>query len=385
MSERILFCQFSDQLHRLHNVTRKYYETVYPRMPGYHLPEHFFEIPYWIPKAAGQLRNPKYQKEVWIVKNITDTIVHICEGSYDRVLFSVMSINERYIHEIVQACPTKFILGGYTDPAEFLGYKNVRYLNSLNEMVGHFDVTKSGPDYSLFRGLKCIPRLTLSEGCLHKCNFCTSPIGLELTTTEDIESQAKGLEPLIFQLINIDDRTFGQAQNYGKIRDVAAMVKEFNDQFLGFIVQTTPSMAVQDGVIEEWDDFDVKYIELGVETVSEQSLRWLNKPYRLKHLEQLCNYIRKNGRLKIVPNILVCIPGDDYKLTIDWIARNRDIIPAINIYPLSIYFGSLRGSAFIQAKTFEDADDSSFQKSWLASDEVKRSQEAMEEIYRLFE
>lgn len=49
----LVFVQCSDKLITPSDEMRRYYSAAYSRMPGYVLPEHSFEIPFWIALSAG--------------------------------------------------------------------------------------------------------------------------------------------------------------------------------------------------------------------------------------------------------------------------------------------------------------------------------------------
>ncbi|MCL4360509.1 MAG: radical SAM protein [Deltaproteobacteria bacterium] len=253
-------------------------------------------------------------------------------------------------------------------------------LGELTEVLEvQFD---SPPDYSLFKGEKCIPRLMLSDGCLFRCSFCTVPTTLTVVSPGKIEEQVEELKVLDFKLIFINDKSFGQAKNWRAIREVFEQVHRYNQDFLGFIVQTPPSLALKDRLMEAAVDLGVKYMEFGVETVSDEHLALFNKPYRVKHLDEACERARRLG-LKIIPNFILGIPGDDYKATIEWVTRNRDIIPVVNINFLALHFGNMRGRLPWQSQTLGDRDQNVAKKSWLSQDDLARMRDAMETIYAI--
>lgn len=194
------------------------------------------------------------------------------------------------------------------------------------------------------------------------CSFCTVPTTLTIVSPGKIQKQVEALKPLDFKLIFIDDKSFGQAQNWHSIEQIADQVQKYNQDFLGFIVQTPPSLALKDGLMEEAAKLGVRYMEFGVETVNDALLALLNKPYRVKHLNEACEKARKLG-IKIIPNFILGIPGDDYNATIEWVAQNRDIIPVVNINFLAIHYGNQRGALPWEAQTTSDRDQNAAEKS----------------------
>lgn len=376
-------------------------------MEGYSFSPHFLELPYWINIISGMLKD-NYEKELFIITNIEEVITKIKNDDYVAILFSVMNVNEQYVLEIVTACnDKKFLLGGYTDKSRFSGLQNAAYFSSVNELAtgGHLLIdVESPPEYSLFMNdFNWIPRITLSSGCKHTCKFCAVPRELSELPEENIVSQVKALSGLKFRLIYVDDKTFGQAENYRILKRVYDEVVSYNSNFLGFIVQTTASLlSIGNGhMLHSFiNELHVKYIEIGVETCDDNLLEELRKPHRMKHIRDVCDRIRqinneikvrnailptgqKRDELKLIPNILFGIKGDTYQKTIEFIEENLDIIPTVNYANISGYPGQ-RGDGYLPYKNPADGDDYAFEKTWLLQDQVDRGKRALERIVSFF-
>lgn len=382
--EHVTFAQFSDKLLTPDSLMRKYYRKAYATMDGYYFPEHYMEIPFWIPTIAGMLHDEQYNKSLHVIEDTGASIEILKEKSESEyILFSVMDANVGQVHQVAQTLDRQIVLGGYTNPADFASYRHVRYVSAVNDLGNIFEIQlDSPPNYNLFKNEKCIPRLTLSEGCLFRCSFCTVPTTLTIASPQKIQDQVEALRPLDFKLIFIDDKSFGQAKNWHAIAQVADQVRKYNQNFLGFIAQTPPSLAIKDGLMEEAVRLGVRYMEFGVESVNDEYLTMLNKPYRLKHLDEACERARRVG-LKIIPNFIFGIPGDDYKATIEWVTRNRDIVPVVNINFLALHYGNERGNLPWQPKTTDDRDQNAAEKSWLSQEDLLRMRDAMETIYEI--
>lgn len=382
--EGVTFVQFSDKLLTPDSVMRDYYRKAYAKMDGYYFPEHYMEIPFWIPTVAGMLPENRYQKSLHIVEDMeTSALVLETKKDSEKLLFSVMDANVRQLHKIVERTKKQVTMGGYTDPLEFSGYQHALYLSNVEDLTRVFEINLGAPpDYSLFRGEKCIPRVTLSTGCLFKCTFCTVPTVLSVSSESSTREQVEALKPLDFKLIFIDDKSFSQASNWRKIDDIKQQVRTYNPNFLGFIIQTPPALALKDGFLEETKALGVKFIELGVEAVDDNYLEKFKKPYRVKQLDLLTEKVRKLG-LKIIPNLIMGIPGDNYQATIDWVTRNRDIIPVVNVNFLAVHHGNERGQLPFVPKTVGDRDQNTAEKSWLTADDVAKMKDAINTIYYL--
>ncbi len=380
--EHLVFMQCSDQLLTTPSEMRQYYTHAYAKMPGYALPPDFFEIPYWVPLIAGQLPTSAYRHSFHIVRDL-DASARFMRAHPDATyLFSVLEANVNQIVALLTEVPVKAVLGGYVSKDRFAGLKNVRFLDGIHELSAIAAPCNPSalPDYRLFAGTDCIPRFSLSTGCAFRCAFCTVPTQLTLTPYEQIVPQAMTFRPLNFELIFLDDKSFGQASNWREIGPVRAAIQAYNPAFSGFIVQTPPSLAARPGFLEACAAMGVGYVELGVETTNDHILERLRKPFRMKHLETATTIARDLG-LAVIPNLIIGIPGDNYRTTVEWVAANRDVIPVVNVNWLAIHYGNERGDLGLYDRTVADRDQNSDEKSWLSPSEVSAGWEAVHEIY----
>lgn len=196
-----------------------------------------------------------------------------------------------------------------------------------------------GTDYRLFKGTEVIPRLCMSTGCKHACRFCVVPNELKQISKDVIEREAQSLADLKSRLIYLDDKTFGQSQNYTLLPIVYEQVRKRNPEFEGFIIQTTAIMMATSLPVDFLRDAHIKYIELGVESYNDDILKLYNKPAREKTIDIAANKIREAGAL-LIPNIIVGFPEETeetYQRTLDWLSKNKDVISHINVYNLAVY------------------------------------------------
>ena len=225
--ECILFVQFSNSMFIRHDACDHYWDTFYKtcQNEGYYVGKEVFEIPKWIAEIA--YFSNKYNKEIqWCRHSVKEVIDNVSKNNYKIVLFSLMNANQDFIHEIIKQLPLqKFVIGGYNEKfLKMLGetYDNVTICDttedSANAMGCQF---KFGTDYSLFKGEHVVPRLTLSYGCLNRCKFCIVPHGkITSVPKEVIDQQIDSFSDLDFRLIYIDDKTFGQADNYTYLKNL---------------------------------------------------------------------------------------------------------------------------------------------------------------------
>ncbi|MER7046345.1 radical SAM protein [Streptomyces jumonjinensis] len=379
----VVFVQFSDRLLTPIDIMRRYYRYAYSAMPGYVLPPHYMEIPFWIPLISGMLPDELYRKSLHIATD-QDELIRLAQATDEDTvfLFSVLETNLRYVKDFVSRVRRPTVLGGYTDPAEFSGHDHVRYLGGLDELGSQFPgVRRSAtPDYRLFAGDHVIPRFSLSSGCSFRCNFCSVPTQLTLTPVDRVAENAEAYRPLSFELVYVDDKSFGEARNWRSLGDVGRRISAYNPGFLGFIVQTPPSLACRDGFIQECWDMGVRYIEFGLEICDDRWLAHLRKPFRMRHVEQAMELATAAG-MKVVPNLIFGIPGADYTGTVDWISRNAAHIPAVNVNWLAVHQGNERGGLGLPHREQGNSDEHSDRKTWLSESERDHGWQAIRRIY----
>jgi hypothetical protein len=378
-----IFVQFSDTT-LTDPMVSEYHRSAYANMPGYHFPEHYMEVPYWIALASGRMPDDHYQKSLHIVTDVERSITELAQRKDATLLFSVMEANKAHVRRMVQQLGNTAIMGGYTDPNEYADFHHVQYLGGLDELptaLTRVDTT-APPNYKLFEGERCIPRFTLSTGCSFKCKFCTVPMKVQTVEDTAVDTQVAALEPLDFSLIYMDDKSFGQAENWREVGKVGELIRQYNPDFSGYIAQTPPSLAIRPGFLDEAIEKGLRYLETGVEVADDQYLADLRKPYRLKHLYQLCDMVRERD-LPLIPNFIMGLPGDNYKKTIEWVRENRDVIALGNMSILATHYGSERGGLAFGDDSREDSDQNSMQKSWLSPSDEQRMLEAIQTVYEL--
>lgn len=381
---RVVFTQFSDLLLTPEDRMRDYYRRSYARMSGYYYPKHFMEIPYWIPILCSMLAPDRFERQLMIVDDISAAEQAGRAADDDEAYFmSVLDANLEYVLRLAET-GAQLILGGYTDARQFDKYPNVRYLDEPADILQTIPGSKavSTLDYSLFSGLECIPRYSLSSGCSFKCAFCTVPSKLVLSSDDSLEAEAYALRDLCFKLVFMDDKSFGEAPNWQKLGSVGARIRRYNVDFDGFIVQTPPSLACRPGFLEKCRDLGVRYVEFGVETVDDKLLKYLKKPFRVRHLMQACE-IARSLDMYVIPNLIIGIPGDNYAGTTSWLSDNVDIIPVVNVNWLSLHFGNVRGDLGLPMHGVHDRDQNSSTKSWLTTEEEAAGWDMIDHAYRL--
>ena len=318
----ILFIQFANSMFKRHNACDTYWDVFYKKWRdiGYYMGENTFEIPKWIAEIAYFL--PDDNKELfWCKHHISEAINKIKITKSDYVLMSLMNANQHFIYEIIKSCPEqKFLVGGYNDDFMHkmsIELPNVKICNTTKDTANELGVAyRFGTDYTLFDGESVIPRLTMSYGCLNRCKFCIVPHGsVNSIDYKVIEQQVRSFKALNYRLIYIDDKTFGQADNYNRLADLAKLTEK--PDFNGFIVQTTSPMLVEKSA--EFSNIGVKVAEIGLETYNDEILRKYRKPSSERMFDRAVEASAKNN-IGLIANIIIGLPeetNDSYQKTYD--------------------------------------------------------------------
>lgn len=391
----LTFVQISDSLMMSGEADAKwvddYYTRVYENMPGYKKPEHYMEIPFWIPVISG-MAGDRYGQRIHMVTDVESSAQELADTP-GTLLFSTIESNAPYTHELIEKLPHKrIIMGGHVNPRDFSAYPSVTFLASPAELTMHLPGLSpyATPNNTLFAGQEVIPRLTLSSGCLFACEFCMVPRQIDMPSEEKIWAQVESFKPLDFELVYLDDKTFGQAPNWQMIDSIRDEIRNYNAKFKGFIIQTTANVAAgdgrkQDGNIEAFKKLGVKYTEIGVESVNPATFQAMAKPYHLKHLRTFMEKARDIG-MPIIPNFIFGHPLDvgKYDNFIAWTEEHRDLIPAVNINFLSVLFGAaqLRKQRNLpEANSITDLDQNAYRKSWLTEADTIEMLQAVRGVY----
>jgi hypothetical protein len=354
----------------------EYYDKLYSGVrPGYARPRDFWEIPQWMGFAAHNLPNA----DVYVVRDMAQAKEFLNNAKYDRVLVSALDVNAPLVKEIAASYKGQMDVGGYVKPGTFLEHSNITHHPSLENMMNHPYYKEQGlehqpgVDYRHFQGSDVIPRLTLSDGCLHKCAFCViADTKVQTTPEEVVNQQADAIAKLGSKLVYVNDKTFGQAPNYKQLSDLYEKMKATNPDFNGFIVQTT---AAQMGKIPvEWlKKSGIKYVELGIESYNDPILKEMHKPATEKLIDAATQKLRENG-IALIPNILVGLPGETaqtYTNTLNFLKRNSDVISHANIYNLAVYGDSELAKKLTTASE-GDFNENVLEKTFHSDPEIHR-------------
>jgi hypothetical protein len=373
-AKRQLLVQFSTHLingERPRTLADDAYDKLYSNRPGYSRPHDFWELPQWIGVAARSLPNA----DVYVVRNLEEARRFLAQAKYGTVAMSALDVNTKLAQGLIDGYDGKVAIGGYTDMKPFAGRPNVTTYKAMPDWIKAEGYEfKDGTDYRHFKGTEVVPRLSLSQGCLHNCAFCGVEDKGKPPREVDpaaVEKQIDSFGDLKHRLIYINDKTFWQAKNSETLPDIFQRIKTKNPDFEGFIVQTsaaqmakvTPEMIHASGV---------KYVELGVESYNDDILKSMHKPATTALIDATVQKIREAGA-RFIPNVMIGLPGETpetYSRTLSFLDRNRDIISHINAYNVALYSGSALEKAVGGVKAEADRDENVTAKSWQKTPEV---------------
>lgn len=382
--KRFVLCQISNELinpdagKRL-SLSDNYYEDLYENREkdGYYRPDHFWELPLWIGEMTYTLSEHN-DVHLHIVKRHDQKLPTWSDNVPTFYCFSVLDVNKGFIlDQLAHNHPShKYCFGGYIKNDSFMVQANelsdagCRWFDKVSDLCGFFDTPYSyGTDWSLFYGTSCIPRLTMSYGCSHRCRFCTVPNDVKAVSLHDVMLQALSFNGLRFKLVYLNDKTFGQSDNWDKLGKVYNVIKTYNQDFQGFIVQTSVAMALK-ADLKKWSDNGVRIVELGVESYNDALLKQYRKPQTSDMIQQAVDKLSDNG-LAVIANIMLGLIGETaltYSNTLGFIMANKAKLYALNVYTLALYADAAMADD-IKTVDASDADELSTDRSFWTDNE----------------
>jgi hypothetical protein len=386
----ILFCQFHNNLingNYEKSIADCYYTGIYKHkeIDGYYKSDCFFELPLWIAEIKGSIED-NYISKLLIIDDIQKAINEISIVNPDYICFSVLDVNKAFIHEIIKACPDRlFILGGYINFEGFKAYNNVKIFDSIKAFIEFLGLPYIyNLDYSLFKGYKTIPRLTLSKGCTNRCKLCIVEKQITEINKRDIIKQIKAFKDLRFKLVYLNDKTLGQCDNYKLLPLIYKRIKAYNPDFKGFIIQTTCNMILKQAFIDVIKHSHIFACELGIETYNNDLLKDLKKPQNIRIIDKAMNQLIKLD-VKIIPNIIIGLIGENkktYDNTLNFIKHYQDNIYLLNIYNLALYLNSDLAKE-IQVKSDNDLNENSTNKSFYNDTALKDNEYFYNGVFKI--
>jgi len=344
---KYVFCQFDTRFlyptGKIESLADQYYREFWSEKAkhGYCKPSAFWEVPTWITEIDGILSKNGSGSELKIISSQADFDLSGYSAD-DIFLFSALDINKQYIKDLGSRNHGKMLLvGGYIDGKEyFADIPGILWRDSIRDFCEGQNLKYSYEvSYQLFAGVKTIPRLTLSTGCLHNCRFCSIENELKEHTWDDIRKQVDSWKVLKYRLVYVNDKTFGQANNYKWLRDIKFIIRAYNPEFEGFIVQTTARKCKDYDFCRDLKTYGVKFVEIGLESHNDRILQKYQKPHNVKMINRSFVNLAK-FKINIIPNIIIGLIGESihtYKNTIDFLTRWSDCIFSLNIYNLAVY------------------------------------------------
>ncbi len=389
--QRFCFLQVSDSLLNpddKDNPADVYFKAIWDHLDGegYFKPEHYWEIPTWIAELSYCLDDRLYEKQLWHISENFPTII----PKADIYLGSIMDCNKEYFRMIAKNNQDKlFYFGGYIGYKEFGRYfkhlANVEWYDDIQCCIETLGIKyRYGTDYSLFKGMKCIPRLTLSNGCINRCRFCTVPDEIIETDPLEIWQQIQSMRDLDFELVYINDKTFGQCRNYKRLKTIYAYIKEFNPKFRGFTIQTTCDQVMKFGLDNVYlKDLGIVNVELGIESYNNGILKKYNKPQNTGLIDLAVGVLEKQG-INIIPNIIIGLPGETwgtYAFTHWWLNENKHKFLMLNVTNFVPYVNS-DVSDIVKTRP-EDLNQTTCKRSYHTKEEMKATKMFSDELFKI--
>jgi len=201
---------------------------------------------------------------------------------------------------------------------------------------------------------------------------------LTVSSPADITAQIDEYGAFDYEIVYLNDKTFGQAENYPDLVNIKEELKKANPNFKGFVIQTTATEYNK--MSDEFlTNAGIVYLEIGVETFNDKMLGLLNKPHREKHILEAAAKARRLNQV-FVPNVMVGLASKDksgrivveteatYARTLKFLNDNKDIISHVNIGVLAAESGTKLHQQL--DATESDQDEFHTERTWLKNVDI---------------
>jgi len=157
-----------------------------------------------------------------------------------------------------------------------------------------------------------------SRSCPYRCTFCYHPLGNKYRQ-RSLDSVFKEIEYLRDKygvtLINFQDELF--SVNKERVYDFTSRIKKYDIEY--FIQWRVDN--IDEGMLQALKDSGVRYLELGVESMSDVVLKSMKKGTTKQQIEQAYTLCEKIG-VRVISNIIigdVAETEDTIKESLDWV------------------------------------------------------------------
>jgi len=338
--------------------------------------EHFCEFPQWINYVVNIFSSENVT--VHASTNINETINFINNSEFNYVFFSMVEVTSTYINNIIKKVKNnniKFIIGTAIGSNKINFNKdNIFVYSSFAEFVKYHNIGNRGiyPKFYINElSNKFIPRIYTTTGCNSRCTFCKNEGHMSFLDKELI-SRYYSLIPDNGNgnLVYLGNKTFLQ----GGIDELNKLPNISNRDY---IVQTSVNTILSNiHLLQELKSKKVKFIELGIESFSKNTLNRLGKNVNLIALPYLLETLY-NSDFKVIGNFMLGIKGDnedDYAITIEGIEMMKKYFYSLNITNYSEYDSTIH----------TDRQEVILIKSWIKKmNTIKETLDFANAIYRL--
>lgn len=380
-------------------------QCVYPKIPGYRLPQGPMELPLWAAKLMS-LQLPMQYRCVHDAPSMFPVFSRE-KLSDDTYVFAVSQDNVSLVDACLRECADigcNVIVGG--DKAAAGKLSSIAVFADTLEQAGMMLTARKldralAPDWlRLQRGT--VMRLRVDGGCpWGRCVFCTGipPHSKRVLDLDDIRAQARRLAKSAPPYVYWDAKMFPWDEASLRAMKAAFLqlvspTSVLGEQFQGFVVQTNPAWVAKPGPhFSAWRGL-VRVVELGIEAFSEAALAFLQKPHA--HMSDV-DYTHALYRIThdiqahMLPYVLLGVPGQDPSVVVEELGDMQrmfgDRMPGVQLNWLSAYAGT-QLEAWCQERfgvvTDDDRAQNTSHKTWLTPTQRAEWESAERQVRALF-
>lgn len=168
-----------------------------------------------------------------------------------------------------------------------------------------------------------VATLISSRGCPHRCNFCS------VWKLEEGKYRMRSPENVLEEILNINENYISISddnflQNIPRATKIYELIKKSGIKKIFKVVGRADIVATNPEIIEKWKEIGLEMVVLGLESIRDEELKWLNKKTTVKINEEAINVLNKND-VKVIGQFIIHpeYTHEDFETLFEYIQKTK--------------------------------------------------------------
>ena len=170
-----------------------------------------------------------------------------------------------------------------------------------------------------------------SRGCPYRCNFCS------VWKLQDGKYRTRSPENVLEEILTIEEDYISISddnflQDIPRATKIYELIKKSGMKKKFKVVGRTDVVAKNPDIIEKWKEIGLDMVVLGLESIRDEELKWLNKKTTVKTNEEAINVLNKNN-IKVIGQFIIHpeYTYDDFEALFEYIQKTNISHPLFTI------------------------------------------------------